>query len=103
MTSEAIGKGFSGCGSSLTRLARWVTSNHDCCGEGSHVMASTEISTGSQLPDSDLNQDLKRPKRITITVNHSLYEKLVERSSSEGRSISNLASYLLERELEGTS
>jgi hypothetical protein len=66
-------------------------------------MASTEISTGSLLPDSDLNQDLKRPKRITITVNHSLYQKLVERSSSEGRSISNLASYLLERELEGTS
>jgi hypothetical protein len=66
-------------------------------------MASTEISTGSQLPDSDLNQDLKRPKRITITVNHSLHTKLVERSSSEGRSISNLASYLLERELEGTS
>jgi hypothetical protein len=66
-------------------------------------MASTEISTGSLLPDSDLNQDLKRPKRITITVNRSLYEKLVERSSSEGRSISNLASYLLERELEGSS
>jgi hypothetical protein len=66
-------------------------------------MASPEISTGSLLPDSDLNQDLKRPKRITITVNHSLYEKLVERSSSEGRSISNLASYLLERELESTS
>ena len=66
-------------------------------------MASTEISTGSLLPDSDLNQDLKRPKRITITVNHSLYEKLVERSSSESRSISNLASYLLGRELEGTS
>jgi len=66
-------------------------------------MASTEISTGSLLPDSDLNQDLKRPKRITITVNHSLYKKLVERSSSEGRSISNLASFLLERELEGTS
>jgi hypothetical protein len=55
-------------------------------------MASTEISKGSPLPDSDLNQDLKRPKRITITVNHSLYTKLLERSSSEGRSISTLAS-----------
>jgi hypothetical protein len=95
-------KVFSGCGSSLTCLARWVTSNHDCCGEGSHAMASRETSRYSQLPDSDLDQDLKRPKRITITVNHSLYTKLVERSSSEGRSISNLASYLLERELEGT-
>jgi len=66
-------------------------------------MASTEISKGSQHPDSNLNQDLKRPKRITITVNHSLYIKLVERSSSEGRSISNLACFLLEREFEGTS
>ena len=65
-------------------------------------MARAEISNGSPLPDSDLDEDLKRPKRITITVNHSLYTKLLERSSSEGRSISNLASYLLERELEAT-
>ena len=104
MASEAIGKGFFfGCGSSLTRLARWVTSNHDCCGEESYAMASTEISKNSPLPESDLDQDLKRPKRITITVNHSLYTKLLERSSSEGRSISNLASYLLQHDLEGLS
>ena len=66
-------------------------------------MASAELSKGSKLPDSDLNQELKRPKRITITVNHALYTQLVERSSREGRSISNLASYLLQRDLEGTS
>jgi predicted CopG family antitoxin len=46
---------------------------------------------------------LKRPKKITITVNHSLYTKLLELSSSEGRSISNLASYLLQHDLEGLS
>jgi len=63
-------------------------------------MASTEISEGSPLPDSDLDQDLKRHKRITITVNHSLYTKLVERSNREGRSISNLASYLLHHDLK---
>jgi len=62
-----------------------------------------ELTTGSQRVDSDLNHDLKRPQRITITVNHSLYTKLVERSSREGRSISNLASYLLQRDLEGLS
>ena len=78
-----------------------MTSNHDCYGEVSHAMASTELSKGSQLSDSDLNQELKRPKRITITVNHSLYTKLVERSTREGRSISNLASYLLQHDLEG--
>jgi hypothetical protein len=96
-------KVFSGCGSSLTCLARWVTSNHDFCGEMSHAMASTELSKGSPLPDSDLNQEFKRPKRITITVDHSLYTKLVERSNREGRSISNLASYLLQHDLEGLS
>ena len=84
-----------------------VISQHDCYGEVSDAMASEELSaelaTGFQLVDSDLNHELKRPKRITITVNHSLYTKLVERSSSEGRSISNLASYLLQRDLEGLS
>ena len=77
-----------------------MISRHDCYGEMSHAMASTELSKGSQLPDSDPNQELERPKRITITVNHSLYLKLVERSSREGRSISNLASYLLTRDLD---
>ena len=66
-------------------------------------MARTKRSKGSSLPDYDLDQDLKRPKRITITVNDSLYTKLLERSSSEGRSISNLASYLLQHDLEGLS
>jgi hypothetical protein len=66
-------------------------------------MASTEISKGSPLLDSDLDQDLKRSKRITITLNHSLYTKLLERSNREGRSISNLASYLLQHDLEGLS
>jgi len=46
---------------------------------------------------------LKRSKRITITLNHSLYTKLLERSNREGRSISNLASYLLQHDLEGLS
>jgi hypothetical protein len=96
-------KVFSGCGSSLICLARWVTSNHDRYGEESYAMASTEISKGSPLPDSDLDQDLKRSKRITITLNHSLYTKLLERSNREGRSISNLASYLLQHDLEGLS
>jgi hypothetical protein len=80
-----------------------VISRHYCYGEMSHAMASTELSKGLQLPDSDLDQDLKRPKRITITVSHSLYTKLRERSSREGRSISNLASYLLQDDLEGLS
>ena len=38
-------------------------------------------------------------KRITITLNYATYKALEDRSSEEGRSISNLASYLLERSL----
>ena len=66
-------------------------------------MASTELSRASQLLSDDLKAELKRPKRITITVSDSLYRKLVERSDREGRSLSNLASYLLQRDLEGPS
>jgi hypothetical protein len=38
-------------------------------------------------------------KRITITLNYATYKALEDRSSEEGRSISNLASYLLERSI----
>jgi hypothetical protein len=39
----------------------------------------------------------RKPRRITITVPDQIYRSLLERSSREGRSISNLAAYLLER------
>jgi len=92
---------FAGCESSFRWLANGATSNHDCGGEVSDAMARAELSEGSQVNDEDVNHELKSPKRITITVNYSLYTKLVERSSREGRSISNLSSYLLQRDLEG--
>lgn len=38
----------------------------------------------------------RSPKRLTITVPYGVYDSLVRRSSYEGRSLSNLASYLLE-------
>jgi hypothetical protein len=78
-----------------------LINDHDYSGEVSDAMASTEHSTASQLLCDDLKVELKRPKRITITVSDSLYRKLVERSDREGRSLSNLASYLLQRDLEG--
>jgi hypothetical protein len=40
-------------------------------------------------------------KRITITLNYATYKALEDKSSEEGRSVSNLASYLLERSLMG--
>jgi hypothetical protein len=39
-------------------------------------------------------------QRLTITVAYSTLDALVERSSSEGRSLSNLAAYLLESSLD---
>ena len=41
----------------------------------------------------------KAPKRITITVPFALLNELIERSGHEGRSISNLAAFLLEQSL----
>ena len=39
-------------------------------------------------------------QRLTITVPQATLEALANRSSSEGRSLSNLAAYLLEASLE---
>lgn len=40
------------------------------------------------------------PKRIAITVPYSTFRQLEQRSAAEGRSLSNLAAYALERELQ---
>ena len=38
----------------------------------------------------------RKPVRITITVSYALHEVLVNTSDGQGRSLSNLAAYLLE-------
>jgi hypothetical protein len=38
----------------------------------------------------------RAPQRITITLNWALHQRLLDRSDYEGRSLSNLAAYLLE-------
>ena len=43
----------------------------------------------------------RAPRRITITIANSTFERLAERSLMEGRSLSNLASFLLESALNG--
>jgi hypothetical protein len=40
---------------------------------------------------------LRKPKRITITVAQAVYERLEQRSAEDGRSLSNLVAFLLER------
>jgi hypothetical protein len=51
------------------------------------------------MSSSDLKQEkrkVKSTKRITITIPDATLEKLLARSSSEGRSLSNLAAFILE-------
>lgn len=52
----------------------------------------------SELDDNS-TQRFKTPRRITITIAYTVYEQLIERSNTQGRSISNLAAYLLEQAL----
>lgn len=42
----------------------------------------------------------RKPVRITITVPHSTHSALEDRSDQEGRSLSNLAAYILENALK---
>lgn len=49
---------------------------------------------------SSMAPAFRRPRRITITVPHHAYCALLDRSDLEGRSLSNLASYLLEASLD---
>ena len=51
---------------------------------------------GDQNPLDRTDLAFKSPKRISITIPHNAYEYLVQRSDREGRSLSNLAAYLLE-------
>ena len=42
----------------------------------------------------------RKPQRLTITVPWNLYDTLVQRSDQQGRSLSNLACYWLERQAD---
>jgi hypothetical protein len=52
------------------------------------------------LPTAARSLVFRRPHRITITVPHHAYSALQQRSDLEGRSLSNLAAYLLETSLD---
>jgi len=50
-------------------------------------------------PDKD-ELALRRSQRMTITVSYGVLTKLERRALEEGRSLSNLSAYLLERAFE---
>ena len=52
-----------------------------------------------QLQQNALGIQHKASKRITITLPFAILDRLIERSGYEGRSISNLAAFLLEQGL----
>jgi hypothetical protein len=42
----------------------------------------------------------RKPVRVTITLPHNIYMYLKKRSDEEGRSLSNLAAFLIEKSLD---
>jgi hypothetical protein len=42
----------------------------------------------------------RKPVRVTITLPHNIYLHLKKRSDEEGRSLSNLAAFLIEKSLD---
>ena len=57
-------------------------------------------STPDNYPQGRLGYFTRKPQRISITVSHSVHEALVKESLSQGRSLSNLASFWLEQQTE---
>ena len=53
--------------------------------------------------DTGIENQFSSPQRITITVPAMTLKKLLKRSLVEGRSLSNLATFLLEQSLDGDS
>ena len=60
--------------------------------------ASSGINKGTGIENQ-----FHSPQRITITVPAKTLKKLLKRSLVEGRSLSNLAAFLLEQSLDGDS
>jgi predicted oxidoreductase len=57
-------------------------------------------SSGHQaMPPISINT--RSPKRLTITVPHHVYDTLISESDFQGRSVSNLAAFWLELQIEG--
>ena len=65
---------------------------------GPHMNARSGINK-----DSGKGTGFLSPKRITVTVSDMTLKKLWKRSLEEGRSLSNLAAFLLEQSLAGDS
>ena len=50
----------------------------------------------AKRPNERLAPSFRSPRRVTVTLAQQTYEHLLQRSDCEGRSLSNLAAFLLE-------
>ena len=62
----------------------------------------TDAVNGRQLALNAPGRSFRSPRRITITLPHDVHQRLLDRSDQEGRSLSNLAAFLLESALESS-
>lgn len=53
----------------------------------------------NRRPSQQAASGFRRPVRVSITVPHHIHQALLSRSDQEGRSLSNLAAFLLEASL----
>jgi hypothetical protein len=64
---------------------------------------TTPLTASSEVGARIRSQAHRKPVRISITICHSTYAELELKSTDMGRSISNLAAYLIESSLESLS
>jgi hypothetical protein len=56
--------------------------------------------SSSAAVDAIVRPAFRSPRRVTITLPYATYQDLQERADDEGRSLSNLAAFLLESSLQ---
>jgi hypothetical protein len=79
----------------LPTAARWIDEDFDAPPLRSAINMASGIPPAGRGTNAPLG--LRKPRRITITIPEIIYTQLLECSNSQGRSISNLAAYLLEQ------
>ena len=57
------------------------------------------VKIGLQPDLKRANQQFLHPRRLSITVPARVYAQLIEQSNHDGRSVSNLAAFLLKKSL----
>ena len=55
------------------------------------------VPTGTSAPAARMQMLQRRPQRVTATMSWQLHQRLQQRADEEGRSLSGLIAYILER------